>query len=227
MRSFGTYIFFLISLISMDIQASNNDEFIKVLKDFLFQKEYALRYKSYLYTKSGEEVQVNNNNSVVVKEDLSLYTNTGDIIFIINMDGALLINNKVKKIEYNAQKLSKKQKRDRVAESSQKSYQGLSDMLKKSDSIGITTINGMTVYTAYLTDKTYSRSECWVDANKKIKEVRYYFNEGDYVYQKISYEPARVEEYKAQLEISNYISISKNKVVPNVKYKDYELVIGN
>lgn len=206
--------------------ASDKEDLIKILQGFLYQNSYAVKYKSYLYKIDGSEMEVSTGDPVVVKDNLSIYTNTGQYIFIANENGSLLINNEIKKMTFYPRKLSKKEKEKLIDKVSSESYKTISSMLDKADSVKISYINGLTVYTSYLSDDNYTRSECWVDKVGQIKELRYFFKEGDYVYQRIVYNNTKIDFYKPLMDFSNYLIVSKNNTTPTEKYKDYALVMG-
>lgn len=217
---------FFVMLFVQHMYADNVKEtFVKIVQDFLVRTNYALQYKSFLYTNTGEEIKLVNGDAIVLRNDLTLFTQTDDMIYIINTEGSLKVNFKSKKMAYSSQPLSKEEKEKLVADLNEKSYDILLKKIEKCDSVTINTINGYNVFSTYLDGAEYIKTECWVDQNNHIKEIRYFFSGGDYVYQKIVYQDYKVDDVNALVSFSNYFSIKENKVVLTEKYKDYAFFV--
>ena len=208
------------------IQATEDKEtFIKIAQNFLLRQNYALKYKSYLYSKDGKEIELTKGDAIVLRSNLTLFTQTDELIYIINPEGSLKVNFKTKKIAYSNQPLTKEEKDKLITDLNEKSHDILLSKINKCDSFSVNTINDMQIYSTYNNYGDFSKTECWVDKNNNIKEIRYFFSEGDFIYQKIVYQDYKLEDANSLIDFSNYFSIKDNKVVLTEKYKDYAFYI--
>ncbi len=223
----GILLCMLMSGFMLELHAANEqDAFIKIAQAFLFKSTYSLKYKTHLYTKDGKEIELDKGNSIVVKQGLSLFTQTEDIIYVKNPQGSLQINLKTKKMMYSEQPLSEEELKTLKDDmSAERSYQLLLKQVKSCDSFSVDNINGMKVYSTYKEDGIFTKAECWVNADNAIKEMRYFYADGDYVYQSITYEDYKVDNIDALVDFSSYITKDGTTITPSVKYKGYALYI--
>ncbi len=203
-------------------------DYLKVMTDYLSQPQYALKYESYLVSNEGIEEALNDGNSLVVKGNLLLYTSTSLIDYLVNAEGSLVINHKLKKINVTYDPYTASEKDSIERNINTKMSESLLKSINQCDSVTRIYLNGYIIYTTYATNSPYTKAECWVDSNNRIKEVRYYYREeSEFLYYRLIYNIVPVQEYIKLASFSNYVELKGNKYVPTTKYKEYEIIVGN
>ena len=203
-------------------------DYLKVIEQFLSKSQYAIKYKSYLVTRDGGETILSDDSSIVVRNNLTLFTTTKNLDYIINTEGSLIVNHLRKRIIYNYHPYSSKEKKTLEKNINDQIAVKLTKAVAECDSIKKTNLNGYDIYTMYAKFTPYSKAECWVNDKKEIQEVRYYFTDGDYLYQRIIYSPISITPYLNTIELSNYIvKVNAEKYEPTLKYKSYEVELGH
>jgi hypothetical protein len=203
-------------------------EYLKVIREFLNKTQYAVKYNSYLISRDGAETALSDDSSIVVRNNLTLFTTTKNLDYIINTEGSLIVNHIRKRIIFNYHPYTSKEKKELEKTIDAQITQKLSKAVEECDSIKKTQLNGYDIYTMYAKFTPYSKAECWVNSNNEIQEVRYYFADGDYLYQRIVYSPVSITPYLSAIELSNYIvKVNAEKYEPTLKYKTYEVELGH
>lgn len=222
---FTIYIFVLPqNLFCSDIKT----DYLKVLTDYLSKPQYALKYESYLVTNEGKEEALNDGNSIVVKGNLLLYTSTAFMDYIVNAEGSLVVNHKLRRITVNYDPYTASEKDSIEKSLNVRMSESLLNSINQCDSVTRIKLNAFTIYTTYATNSPYTKAECWIDTNNNVKEVRYYYrDESEFLYYRLIYNIVPVQEYIKQAAFSNYIELKGDKYVPTVKYKEYEIIVGN
>lgn len=202
--------------------------YINAIETLLQRDQYALRYDASMVSNDGSIVELTDNNSVVVRDSLTLYTSTESIDYIVNTQGSMIINKKLKKITAYLHPMTPQ---EITAFSNSLNVQisnKLVTTVNQCDSIKLTELNGYRIYTTYENNSPYLKAECWINANNQIKEVRYYLNDdSDFLYQRLVYNYIDYTTYLPQMSFSYYIVLNNGQYVATTRYNGYEIVVGN
>ena len=230
MKSKHTYILLLITsmILCNRLSAENVKEtYVKFMENLFLQPKYALQYNAYLVTKEGVEKPVVEANSVVVRNDLSFYTNISTSEYLLNTEGSIVVDNVLKKITLNYKPYTQEEKSILEKQTPQLISNGLVKAVNNCDSVLVSKINDYTIYTTFSANSAYTRAECWINTKGEIAEVRYYYKESDFLYYRIKYNEIAVDNYIKMTDFSYFVQLNGDTYVPTAKYKDYEIIVGN
>jgi hypothetical protein len=203
------------------------EEYLEVVQHFLMPDQYAYRYDVSLIGNDGKKTQLTDESSVMLRNHLSLFSISKRLEYLINTEGTLMVNHESKKITVSYNPYTEEELKVLKDNLNTEMSEKLVEAVNQCDSIARTTINNFIVYTMYVSDGEYRKTECWTNQHGDIQEVRYYYSDGDYLYERIVYTPVDIHSYLDNTAFSHYVKIEGEKFIPVSNYKNYELIIGN
>ncbi|MFN8238187.1 MAG: hypothetical protein U0T77_08465 [Chitinophagales bacterium] len=206
--------------------ADYKEQYRKVVVGFLCRDQFALQYDATLVSKDGNITPVFADNSIVVRDNLTLFTTTQLADYVINTEGSIIVNHPSKKITVNYNPYTESETADLSKNLNDQLAAKLLKVIGDCDSVTQKNVNGYTIYTTYASNTPYVKAECWVKDKNEIKEVRYYLKESDFLYERIVYTSLPFEQFAGKAEFSNYIDIKDDRYIPTPKYKMYEIAVG-
>ncbi len=206
--------------------ADYKEQYRKVVVGFLCRDQFALQYDATLVSKDGNITPVFADNSIVVRDNLTLFTTTQLADYVINTEGSIIVNHPSKKITVNYNPYTESETADLSKNLNDQLAAKLLKVISDCDSVTQKNVNGYTIYTTYASNTPYVKAECWVKGKNEIKEVRYYLKESDFLYERIVYTSLPFEQFAGKAEFSNYIDIKDDRFIPTPKYKMYEIAVG-
>lgn len=222
----GIIVLLLLLINQLSVASDSKEMYRKVIIDFLCRSQFALQYDATLVSNDGKINPVSDDNSIVVRDNLALYTSTRRADYVINTEGSLIVNHQHKKITIHYNPYTETEKEDLSKSLNEQLASRLLKVIDDCDSVTQKKLNGYTVFTTFASNTPYVKAECWVKGKNEIKEVRYYLKESDFLYERIVYKPLPFDQFAGKADFSNYIVMKDDRYTPTPKYKMYEIAVG-
>lgn len=219
-------VLLLLLIAQFSMASDSKEQYRKVIIDFLCRNRFALQYDATLVSNDGKVNPVSADNSIVVRDELALYTSTQRADYVINTEGSVIVNHPLKKITINYNPYTESEKEDLSASLNEQLASRMLKVIDGCDSVTQKKLNGYTIFTTYAANTPYVKAECWVKGKNEIKEVRYYLKESDYLYERIVYKSLPFDQFAGKADFSNYVVLKDDRYTPTPKYKMYEIVVG-
>lgn len=219
-------VLLLLLIAQFSMASDTKEQYRKVIIDFLCRNQFALQYDATLVSNDGKVTPVSADNSIVVRDDLALYTSTQRADYVINTEGSMIVNHQRKKITINYNPYTETEKEDLSKSLNEQLASRLLKVIDDCDSVTQKKLNGYTIFTTYASNTPYVKAECWVKGKNEIKEVRYYLKESEFIYERIVYKSLPFDQFAGKADFSNYIVMKDDRYTPTPKYKMYEIAVG-
>lgn len=219
-------VLLLLLIAQFSMASDTKEQYRKVIIDFLCRNQFALQYDATLVSNDGKVTPVSADNSIVVRDDLALYTSTQRADYVINTEGSMIVNHQRKKITINYNPYTETEKEDLSKSLNEQLASRLLKVIDDCDSVTQKKLNGYTIFTTYASNTPFEKAECWVKGKNEIKEVRYYLKESEFLYERIVYKLLPFDQFAGKADFSNYIVMKDDRYTPTPKYKMYEIAVG-
>lgn len=219
-------ILLLLLIAQFSLAADSKEQYRKIIIDFLCRNQFAFQYDATLVSNDGKINPVSADNSIVVRDNLALYTSTQRADYVISTEGSIIVNHQRKKITVNYNPYTETEKQDLSKNLNEQLSSRLLKVIDDCDTVTQKKLNGYTIFTTYASNTPYTKAECWVKGKNEIIEVRYYLKESEFLYERIVYKPLPFGQFAGKTDFSNYIVMKDDRYIPTPKYKMYEIAVG-